>query len=161
VGERLTLAFRAQLFWHIQRLSLLFHDTRGTADSLFRIEYDAPSIQAIVINGVIPFISELVMLVAMIYITALISWRLSLVALTIPPFLFVAARSYDKRMGSQYEAVKELESQALGIVQEALTAVRVVKAFGREQSEHERFLRRSTEGLRRRVKLAFAEGAFG
>ena len=161
VGERLTLTFRAQLFRHIQRLSLSFHDTRGTADSLFRIEFDAPSIQAIVIHGVIPFISELVMLVAMIYVMALISWRLALVALTISPILFLASRSYDKRMGSQYEAVKELESQALGIVQEALAAVRVVKAFGRENSEHERFLRRSSEGLRRRVELAFAEGAFG
>src|SRR6266851_2539132 len=55
-GERLTLGFRSQLFRHIQRLSLSFHDSRGTADSLFRIEYDAPSIQSIVIHGVIPFI---------------------------------------------------------------------------------------------------------
>jgi ATP-binding cassette subfamily B protein len=64
-------------------------------------------------------------------------------------------------MGSKYEAVKELESRALAVVQEALTAVRVVKAFGRENSEQERFVRHSSEGLRRRVRLAFAEGAFG
>ena len=160
-GERLTLGFRSQLFRHIQRLSLSFHDARGTADSLFRIEYDAPSIQSIVIHGVIPFIAELVMLIATIYVIARIDWQLALVALTISPFLFFASRTYDRRMGSKYEAVKELESRALGVVQETLTAVRVVKAFGRENSEQERFLRHSSEGLRRRVRLAFAEAAFG
>jgi ATP-binding cassette subfamily B protein len=97
----------------------------------------------------------------MIYVMARIDWLLALVALTIAPVLFIAARLYDKRMGSQYEAVQELESRALGVVQEALTAVRVVKAFGRENSEEERFVRHSSEGVRRKVRLAFAEGLFG
>jgi ATP-binding cassette, subfamily B, bacterial len=160
-GERLTLGFRTRLFQHIQRLSLSFHDSRGTADSLFRIEYDAPAINTIIIQGFIPFFAEFVLLVSMIYVIARLDWWLALVALTIAPILFIAARLYDKRMGSQYEAVQELESRALGVVQEALTAVRVVKAFGRENSEEERFVRHSSEGVRRKVRLAFAEGLFG
>src|SRR5919202_209179 len=56
-GERLVLDFRSQLFGHVQRLSLAHHDTQGTADSTYRIQYDAMSIQHIAIEGVIPLIS--------------------------------------------------------------------------------------------------------
>ncbi len=160
-GERLTLDFRARLFHHLQRLSLSFHDTRGTADSIYRIQDDAPSIKWTMIDGVIPFVSESTMLVAMIYVTARIDWQLALVALAVSPFLFLYARIYDQRVGGRYQGVKELESSALQVVQEVLSAVRVVKAFGREDTEQDRFVRHSGEGLRARVRLAFAEGAFG
>lgn len=61
-GERMTLNFRESLFRHLQRLSFMFHDKRGTADSIYRIQYDAPSIQYITIYGVIPILSSLAML---------------------------------------------------------------------------------------------------
>jgi ATP-binding cassette, subfamily B, bacterial len=160
-GEKLTLDFRARLFHHLQRVSLSFHDSRGTADSIYRIQSDAPSIKWITIDGFIPFISEAVMLFAMIYVTARIDWQLALVALTVSPFLFLYARIYDQRIGGRYRGVKELESSALQVVQEVLSALRVVKAFGREDSEQKRFVHHSGEGVRARVRLAFAEGAFG
>src|SRR6266498_1157957 len=56
-GERLVLGFRAQLFRHLQRLSLTYSDSKGTSDSSYRIQYDAPAIQFIAIDGVIPFFS--------------------------------------------------------------------------------------------------------
>ncbi len=45
VGQTLVLGFRARLFQHVQRLSLAYHDMAGTTDSIYRIQYDAPSIQ--------------------------------------------------------------------------------------------------------------------
>src|SRR5262249_50719542 len=56
-GELLALDFRPQPSRHIQRLSLTYADTKGTADSTYRIQYDAPAIQYIAIDGVIPFIA--------------------------------------------------------------------------------------------------------
>ncbi len=160
-GETLTLDFRARLFHHLQRLSLSFHDSRGTGDSIYRIQDDAPSIKWVTIDGLIPFVSESLMLVAMIYVIARIDLQLALVALGVSPFLFAYARIYDRRVGERYEGVKELESSALQVVQEVLSAVRVVKAFGREEAEQERFIRRSGEGVRARVRLTLAEGVFG
>jgi len=64
-------------------------------------------------------------------------------------------------MHGRYVDVKELESSTLGIVQEVLTALRVVKAFGREDHEQERFVYQSSAGMRARIRLAFAESAFG
>ena len=61
-GERLQLDFRARLFQHLQRLSLTYHDTIGTADSMYRIQLDAPAIRSLVIDGFIPLVSSAVTL---------------------------------------------------------------------------------------------------
>jgi ATP-binding cassette subfamily B protein len=160
-GEGLTLGFRAQLFRHVQRLAFSFHDTRGTADTIYRIQYDAPAIQWLTIHGVIPLVGAVVTLLAMVYVTASFDGQLALVALTIIPFLVILPQVYTRRMYGRYVDVKELESSTLGIVQEVLTALRVVKAFGREDHEQERFVGQSSAGMRARIRLAFAESAFG
>ncbi|HSC70434.1 MAG TPA: ABC transporter ATP-binding protein [Candidatus Methylomirabilis sp.] len=158
-GEGLILSFRTRLFRHVQRLSLSFHDSRGTADAVYRIQYDAPSIQGVTLDGIVPIASSGLMLVAMIWVIARINGKLALVALAVCPFVFLLGHTYDRRMGGRYMDLKELESRALKVVHEALTAVRVVKAFGREDAEEERFVHRSREGAQARIHLAFAEGA--
>src|SRR6266705_1245534 len=57
VGERLVLSFRTQLVRQAQRLSLSYHDSKGAADSLYRIQQDAAVIDKIMVEGIIPFIS--------------------------------------------------------------------------------------------------------
>ena len=160
-GERLVLGFRSQIFRHVQRLSLSYHDSKGTADSTYRIQYDAPSIQYIAVDGLIPLATAGVTLVVMIYVTALIDWQLALVALAISPILVGLIRVYRQRLRSQSREVKRLETSALSVVQEVLAAIRVVKAFGQEDREDKRFVDRSTEGMRARIRLAFGEGGFG
>ena len=160
-GEGLMLDFRSSLFRHVQRLSLFFHDTRGTADSLYRIQYDAPAIREIVVTSLISVLSAVVMLVTILIVITRIDWQLALVALVVSPFLFFFARTYNQRMRGRYREVRGLESSALQVVQEVLGAFRVVKAFGREDQEQTRFLGHSQLGLRARVRLAMAEGIFG
>ena len=160
-GERLTLGFRERLFSHVQRLSFMFHDSRGTADSIYRIQYDTPSIQYITIYGAIPLISAGITFLSMIYVTARINLQLALVALAVSPFLFFLTHSYKVRMRSRYQTVKQMESHSLNIVQEVLTTFRIVKAFGREEREQERFISHSDKTLRARIRLSFAEGVFG
>lgn len=160
-GEALTLRLRSALFRHAQRLSLVFHDAKGTADSIYRIQYDAPSIQWVTIHGAIPLLTSIVTLISMIVITARIDRSLALIALAVSPFLFLLSLEYNRRMRSDYHEVRGLESNALKVVQEVLTAVRVVKAFGQEEREEDRFSRESGAGMRARLRLTLAEGLFG
>ena len=160
-GELLVLDFRTQLFRHIQRLSLTYADTKGTSDSTYRIQYDAPAIQYIAIDGVIPFIAAGFTIAGMIAVTARIDWQLALVALAIAPVLFLVTQVYRRRLRQRSREVKKLESSALAIVQEVLAALRVVKAFGQEDREQERFFRRSSEGVQARLRLTLIEGGFG
>ena len=161
VGERLVLGLRAQLVDHAQRLSVSYHDAQGTADALYRIHQDAGVIDKIVVEGVIPFAAATITLVTMIAVTVRLDWQLALVGLAVSPPLFVLSTVYRPRMRRQARRVKKLETSALAIVQETLGALRVVKAFGQEARETERFVRRSSEGMVARIRLALLEGRYG
>src|SRR3989441_5372835 len=89
-----------------------------------------------------------------------IDWQLALVALLISPILFLISKFYRRRLRRGAREVKKLEKSAMGVVQEVLGALRVVKAFGKEENERHRFVRRSFEGMRARLKLALAEGKY-
>src|SRR2546426_6338291 len=62
-------------------MPLAYHDTIGTADSVYRIQQDAPAIRSIVIDGFIPLVSSALTLAGMVYVTIRIDWQLALVAL--------------------------------------------------------------------------------
>lgn len=160
-GEGMTLNFRARLFGHLQRLSLGFHDARGNAESMYRVQWDAPALQWITVDALIPFVSSALLLATTVVVIAAIDWQIALVALGVAPLLIFLSRTYDRRMRPRYHDLHQLDSRALGVVQEVLAAFRVVKAFGREDSEQERFVSRSGETVRARVRLALAEGVYG
>ena len=159
-GEKLAQDFRSRLFRHVQRLSLSYHDMTGTSDSTYRIQYDAPAIQRIVVDGLIPLFGSAVTLVAMIVVTARIDLRLAVVALSVSPILFLLSRSFGPRLRKNWKEIKQLDSSAMGVVQEVLSAVRVVKAFGREDREHERFLHQSNRRVRRELEVSAVQGSF-
>ncbi len=161
VGERLALDIRSRMVDRMQRLSLQYHDSRGTADALYRIQYDAPAIQNILVDGAIPFVTATITLTTMIVATARLDWPLALVALGVCPVLLVLSRVYRGRMRRQSRHVKKLEAAALGVAHETLGALRVVKAFGQEARETERFVGRSRDGMIARLRFALLEGRFG
>jgi ATP-binding cassette subfamily B protein len=160
VGERLVRAFRAALFRHAQRLSLSYHDTKGTTDSAFRIQYDAPCIQWVVVDGAIPLVTAALTLAGMLAVIVAIDWHLALVALAIAPVLFILTRAFGRRLQRQAQELKTAESLALGVVQEVLAAVRVVKAFGQEDREQERFVGHAGRGMRARLGEALVTSLF-
>lgn len=159
-GEKLILGLRTRLFRHAQRLSLLYHDSRGATDSAYRIQYDAQSIQWIMTDSIPSLATAVVTLVGMVYVTFLIDWQLALVAMTVSPFLFVSAWAYGRRLRPRWIKVKQLDSSALSVVQEVLGSLRVVQAFGQETREGERFVRRSGQSVQNRIRVAFIEGGF-
>jgi ATP-binding cassette subfamily B protein len=161
IRERMVLGFRSRLFRHAQRLSLSYHDTRGTSDSVYRIQYDASALQYIILDGVIPFVSAGVTLIAMLAITFRLDWQLTLAALVVAPPLVLLTRAYRPRLRQQSRNVKALESSALSVVQEVLSSLRVVQAFGQEDQEESRFTTRFRDGMLARIRLLLIEGSLG
>jgi len=159
-GERLCLDFRAQLLRQAQRLSLIYHDTRGSTDSIYRIQYDAPAIEWVVVYGISPFVTAGLTLIGMVAVTAALDWQLAVVALAVTPILFALTQYFRKRLRDTWEGVKEIESSALGIVQEILAALRVVKSFGQEEREQQRFVNRSSESVTAHVRVVLTESTF-
>jgi ATP-binding cassette subfamily B protein len=85
---------------------------------------------------------------------------LALVAVAVSPILFALSKIYRPRLRDQSRRIKNVESSALSVVQEVLSSLRVVQAFGREEHEQGRYVRRSIEGMRARLQLAFAQGSY-
>jgi ATP-binding cassette subfamily B protein len=159
-GERLVLDLRTRLFRHLQRLSVSYHDLRGTTDSTYRIQYDAMSVQGIATDTVPSFVTAAVTLVAMLTVTMMIDLPLGLVALGVVPILLVVSWRYRRRLRRQARRVKRLESGAMSLVQEALAGARVVQAFGREAHEEQRFTRQFHDSMWARVRYAVASSGY-
>jgi ATP-binding cassette subfamily B protein len=153
--------FRVQLFRHVQRLSFAFHDERGSSDSTYRIHWDATAITSIIIDTAIPLISSLFTLIAMIYVTFAVNWYLGLVALAVSPFLVSIAVYFKPRLRKRAKHLKHSQSVAFSVVPETLSALRVVKAFGQEEREQDRFMDRSRDSLRAQIRYMLTESGMG
>lgn len=161
LSERMVLSFRAKLFRHVQRLSFSFHDRKGTSDSTYRIQWDAAVIQHVTIDGVVPFISAVLTLGAMLWVTFALNWQLGLVALGVSPVLVGIALYFRPRLRQRAKDLKKRESVAFAVIPETLGALRVVKAFGQEDRQETRFCDESRASLRAKMRYAFMESGMG
>jgi ATP-binding cassette, subfamily B, bacterial len=159
-GEKLVWDFRARLLDHVQRLPLMFHDRYGATDSVYRIQHDAPSIQYVTIQGLVPLMTAVFTLVAMIVVTARMDVVLALIALTITPALFLLSLGCSRIVRKRSETIKNLDSSALAVIQEVIGSIRVIKAFGQETREHDRFVRRSAKRMSQQVRLSIQQAVF-
>jgi len=158
-GEKLVLSLRSKLFLHFQKLSLSYHDRAGASDALYRIQYDATGLQYFVIESMIPVAANIVTVVTTLYVISIVSWHLALVALLVCPILFAVTHIAHAPIRRAWNALKENESSAMAVVQEALSALRIVKAFGREEHEDWRFTERSQSVVRGQTRVAFMAAA--
>ncbi|HVJ05331.1 MAG TPA: ABC transporter ATP-binding protein [Candidatus Saccharimonadales bacterium] len=159
-GEKLVHDFRGQLLFHAQRLSLSVHDRRGANDIAYRIQYDAPAIQNLFLQGMVPILSSVFTFVAMLVVTTRISWHIASLAAVLSPVLFVLARNSSRRVRERYDEVRELDSSAMLVLHEALSCLRAVKAFGQEAFEDELFRRKSRQRMTEQVRLASIQAGF-
>jgi ATP-binding cassette, subfamily B, bacterial len=159
-GEKLVWDFRAQLLNHVQRLPLVFHDRYGSTDSVYRIQHDAPAIQYVTIQGLVPLITAVFTLLGMIVVSARMDWLLSVVALLITPVLFLLSLGCGRIVRQRSKTIKELDSSALSVIQEVIGSIKVIKAFGQETREHSRFVRRSAKRMSQQVRLSIQQAVF-
>jgi ATP-binding cassette subfamily B protein len=159
-GEKLVWDFRARLLNHVQRLPLVFHDHYGATDSVYRIQHDAPSIQYVTIQGMVPLLTSFFTLAGMIIVTAKMDAELALVALLITPLLFVLTLGCSRIVRKRSQTIKDMDSSAMSVIQEVIGSIRVIKAFGQEGREHARFVRRSGERMSHQVQLSLQQAVF-
>ncbi|HEX4948113.1 MAG TPA: ABC transporter ATP-binding protein [Blastocatellia bacterium] len=160
IGQKLIFDLRQQLFAHLQNLSLRFHLSQGTGETIYHLENDADCVESLTLNGVLPLASSALTLAAMFCILITIDWQVALLSLVIVPFLLLVNRHYAERIVERSEQVKEMEAGVLNLVHEVFTGIRVVKAFGRELYEQQRFHRQGATTLEARMKLTLQESFF-
>src|SRR5205807_194256 len=160
VGNRITLETRARLFRQMQRLSILYHDTKGVTDSTYRVQYDALWLQNLTVDTLPPLVTSVFTVVGMILVMLVLDSELALIAMAVAPFMLLFTLVYRKRLRAGWKKVKTSESAAMSGAQESLSASRVVKAFGQEEQENEQFFSRYSESARAALKVLVEGGVY-
>jgi ATP-binding cassette subfamily B protein len=139
VSQWMAHDLRRTLYYHIQRLSLAEHDEARSGDLITRVTSDIAAVQDFINSALLGMLVDVMTLVGMIGVMFYLNWRFTLIALSVSPVLFLVVYSYTRRIKSASRAVRKQEGILLSVVAEALTSIRVVQAFAREDYEQQRF----------------------
>jgi ATP-binding cassette subfamily B protein len=147
VGQRVMHGLRRTFYWHIQRLSMSYHDNKRTGDVISTVTNDIDAIQSAVSSGVLDALYYALTLLGMVGIMFYLDWRFTLIALSVIPALFLVVYTFTKRIKKASRDLRKKEAEMVSTLQEVLYSIRIVKAFGREEYEQKRFEAESIESV--------------
>jgi ATP-binding cassette subfamily B protein/subfamily B ATP-binding cassette protein MsbA len=153
MGQRMVNDLRGGLYAHLQRLSLAFHGRQKVGDLMYRITADSFAAQTMIMNGLLPIVSALVLLAGMIAVLLPLDARLTVVSLIVVPLLFALIAVFNRRIAQVATEVRERESHVYTLVQWAMSSVKLVQAFTKEADEYHRFMGASRASLRATLSL--------
>jgi ATP-binding cassette subfamily B protein/subfamily B ATP-binding cassette protein MsbA len=139
VGQKMTFALAADMFSHLQRLSLIFHSRRPLGDMIARVTGDSYCISTLVTDAFVPALQAFAMLIAMFIVMWSLEPTLTLVALGVLPFLLIVIRFLARPIKDRSREQRQLEAKMMSVVEQTLGAVPAVQAFTRETIEDRRF----------------------
>jgi ATP-binding cassette, subfamily B, bacterial len=139
VGQRMVFDLAADLFSHLQRLSLIFHSRRPLGDTIQRVTADSYCVSTLVTDALLPLVQAFVMLAVMFVVMWSLEPTLTLVALSVLPFLAVVIRYLAKPIKDRARESRDYEGKLTSVVEQTLSAVPAVQAFTREKVEEQRF----------------------
>jgi ATP-binding cassette, subfamily B, bacterial len=143
IGESFLRDLRVRVFEHLQRLSMPFYDREKAGMIVSRMTSDVDSLQELVQMGLLMFVSNALLFTVSIAVLAVVSWQLLLCCLVCVPAVVAASVKFQRDSNEAYLQVRDGIGATLSHLQEGLSGVRVVQAFGREAVESGRFRRRS------------------
>jgi subfamily B ATP-binding cassette protein MsbA len=139
VGERVIARLRRDLYAHLQRMSLSFFTSRHTAELMSRVVTDVNRLARLSSTVLVMTIRQSVMVVALTTVMFVRDWRLAVIALVVFPFVGVAVRSIGRRLYRINKRSQQKVAELNVLLHEVFSGTKIVKAFGRETHEVERF----------------------
>jgi len=143
LAQHFVFAMRRDLFAHLQRLSLRFHDHQRTGDLTTRLTSDTQAIQEMIANGITVLGTNGCLLAGMLVVMFWLNWRFALVSLSVAPFLFWTVFRYKRRIKAASRRARASTGQLASLAQETLASIRIVQGLSQEEQQDERFQERS------------------
>jgi subfamily B ATP-binding cassette protein MsbA len=147
VGQWVMHDLRQTLYFHIQRLSLAYHDQKSTGDLISTVTSDIDAIQTFITSNLLDALINVLTLVGMISVMFYYNWQFTLIALSVAPVLAVVVFKYTRSIKKASREVRKKEGEIVSTIQEVLSSMRVVKAFAREDYEVHRLEEESLENV--------------
>src|SRR3990172_3708607 len=139
ISQRVAYDVRNRIYDRMQRLSYAYHDSQQTGQLMSRATQDVESVRWFIYMGVLRLVYIVVMLVAVLAIMLLTNWKLALVVWAFFPLIAWRSGVMAMNLRQTWLRVQEGVGLITTVLQEALTGIRVVKAFGREEFEGQKF----------------------
>ncbi|HEX5415925.1 MAG TPA: ABC transporter ATP-binding protein [Chloroflexota bacterium] len=160
IGERIVYDLRTALYRQLQQLSLEFYSKRRVGDVVSRLTSDVTQMRAMLTTNLAQLLSQVVTLIGAVAIVLTLNARLTLFILALLPVLVVVAGFFGRWVQRFSRQVQDQLAGATVIAEEGLQGVRVVKSFGREAYETERYQEAAEGTFRASLRMAVAQSLF-
>ena len=147
IGHWVMHDLRRQLYWHIQCLSLSYHNEQRLGDLMGTLTGDIQVARELIDSALLGLVVNSLALGGMVLIIFAMDWGFALIALSVAPLLFVLVYQFTRRVKQASRDVRRREGKVASIAHEVLSSIRVVQAFTREDYEQARFERENLERI--------------
>lgn len=159
-GQRMIYDLAEDLYRHLQRLSLRFHTRKSVGDLIRRVTTDTGSVSTIVNGALLPVVASVFSLVSMFIIMWQMDATLTLIALAVVPFMIISVHLYTKPMNELSYKQHEVEGEIYNVVEQTLSAIPVVQAFGREEQGDRRLREVTNKTLKATIEATKVQYRF-
>ncbi|MBT9778894.1 ATP-binding cassette domain-containing protein [Clostridium sp. MCC353] len=159
-GENFAKNLRDALFIHVQKLPMKWHDKNQTGDIIQRCTSDVEVIRGFVVTQLLEVFRTAFLVITSFVMMFSMNVKLSCIVLLFVPVVIVYSTVFYKLIAERFTTADEAEGELSTVVQENATGVRVVRAFGREQFEMERFDEKNDAFARLWIRLGSLSGLY-
>ena len=159
-GERIVADVRTELYNHLTGLPVAFFADRRVGELTSRLASDVTVVQTVTTGSITELLRSGILLVGGITIIFITNVRLSLLMLAIVPIVIISAHLYGRYVRKLSTQVQDRLAEANSVLEETLSAIRIVQSFVREHYERARYRSRIQDSLNLAVKRAIANGGF-
>lgn len=139
VGQRVIIDVRGVLFRKFQRMPLSYYDRQQTGTVMSYITNDVAVMQSAIVDNLIELVTESSILIGSLGMMIYLDWKLSLLTLMTIPLVGFAMKIFGRKLKRSSTVIQERVAEITSLLQESISAIRVVKSFVRESYEIKRF----------------------
>jgi ATP-binding cassette, subfamily B, bacterial len=154
IGYQLVSTLRQELFAHLQRLPLSFHQSTRRGELMTKVTGDAQILREVFTDTGLNMVSNILTLLGMFIVMFFVNWRLSLIPLATFPILLLIFYTLQRKLKKSMQTQRKQEGKLNAHLSENLSAMPVVQAFGRERHEIKRFEKQSIKNLAEGIRVA-------
>lgn len=157
VGQRVIIDVRSVLFRKFQRMPMSYYDKQQTGTVMSYITNDVAVMQSAIVDNLIELVTEGSILIGSLAMMIYLDWKLSLLTLMTIPLVGFAMKIFGRKLKRSSTVIQERMAEITSLLQESISAIRVVKSFVRESYEIKRFEEqnwRNFQAAMKNVKLS-------
>ena len=154
VGQKIVIDIREDIYRHLQRLSLSFYSRNSTGNIMSHVTNDVAAVQGALADTLIELITESVVLIGSIGAMFFLHWKLALFTFITVPLVGQTINIFGKKLRTSGNVMQVTAADITSVLQEAISSIRVIKSFAREDFEIERFQKENFSNFRAQMKNA-------